>query len=863
MSTHKDNFNLNIQNNKSDTFELSKNTKKIIHKIINEEMKLNFTKFISSYQINIKDKKYFEEYLSEIYEELLSYSHKKKGISKYIFIKFFNLPGMISRRLFSVFNNNNDEEYLNSENFINHMKNLFTGNTEYLFKLIFNLFDFDNDGIITYEDVSLILSYIPIRHNKYDKKKFKFEQDQFVDRIQTQEEIAFALKILFSSKNSILYKDFIDIIKNQNSDIFIFLLLFILERKPFTKDIIEIYKEENISEEEEESDNEDNLNNQKDIYIKSPTLNEEKFKTPQTLKKTLIKNQKKTPLNNPIVVYKENINNNYDPNRELEQKKLKKKICLHQSKSDENINFFNEKNKEKNNITIISKNHEILTKINFIKLNLKDDKIFSLKRKSKYINEDMKGNNIPYSISSYLKLKCFKLKENNINNNDEEPEDSGGSFVSSVSDSRKSSISSISDKDEEAFTKLPKDYKLSENKNIKEGHFYKLSSNGKIKKYFVKLINNHLFYFKNEDSEHCGMDCLIRAFIKESYPREIDGKYYYCFILILKKKEKEVFIDNEEEYNFWLKTFKNLLHCEDINDFYEIQNKIGEGRFAHVFRGIHKPSQRIVAIKILEKENLSSQEMNMIQNEIEILKICQHPNILKLYDVIENHEKFYIITELIDNPDLFTYLENENFDISEIQANKIIRKLASALFYLNIFGIVHRDIKPENILLSNKNQDFNIKLIDFGLGIILGPYEKSEQPFGTVSYCAPEVLSGKKYDKSVDIWCLGVLSYLLLVGKLPFDDPDDNENEIARQTINDPPPFIEDKWNNISNEAKDFVNKCLEKDPNNRIKINEILKHKWLKKYISDEQKDKVNKLERLSSFEILKILSPNSIYEA
>ena len=862
MSTYEDNFNLNIQKNKSDTFELSKNTKKIIHKIINEEMKLNFTKFISSYQININDKKYFEEYLSEIYEELISYSHKKKGISKYIFIKYFNLPGMISRRLFAVFNNNNDEEYLNSENFIGHMKNLFTENTEYLFKLIFNLFDFDNDGIITYEDVSLILSYIPIRHNKYYKNKFKFEQDQFVDRIQTQEEIAFALKILFSSKNSIIYNDFIDIIKNQNSDIFIFLLLFILERKPYTKDIIEIYKEENISEEEEESDNEDNLNNQKDIYIKSPNLNEEKFKTPQTLKKTLITNQKKTPLNNPIVVYKENINNNYTLNRGLEQKNLKKKNNLHQSKSNENINFLNEKNRKKNNITIISKNHEIFTKIKFFKLNL-HDKIFSMKRKSKNFNKHKKSNNTSFNISSYLKLKCFKLDENNNINNDEASNNSRKSFVSSVSDSRKSSFSSVSDKNEVTSSEIHKDSKLSENKDIKEGHFYKLSSNGKIKKYFVKLINNHLFYFKNEDSGHCGMDCLIRAFIKESYPREIDGIYYYCFILLLKKKEKEFYLDNEEEYNFWLKTFKNILHCEDINDFYDIQNKIGEGRFAHVYRGIHKPSQRIVAIKILEKENLSSQEMNMIQNEIEILKICQHPNILKLYDVIENHEKFYIITELIDHPDLFTYLENENFDISEIQANKIIRKLASALYYLNIFGIVHRDIKPENILLSNKNQDLNIKLIDFGLGIILGPYEKSEQPFGTVSYCAPEVLSGKKYDKSVDIWCLGVLSYLFLVGKLPFDDPDDNENEIARQTINDPPPFIEDKWNNISNEAKDFVNKCLEKDPNNRIKINEILKHKWLKKYISDEQKDKVNKLERLSSFEILKILSPNSIYEA
>ena len=250
----------------------------------------------------------------------------------------------------------------------------------------------------------------------------------------------------------------------------------------------------------------------------------------------------------------------------------------------------------------------------------------------------------------------------------------------------------------------------------------------------------------------------------------------------------------------------------------------------------------------------------MIQNEIDILKICQHPNIVKLYDVIEDDEKIHIIMELIEGPDLFCYLEKKNFDISELEANQIINKLSSALFYLNVFGIVHRDIKPENILLTNNSPNYDIKLIDFGLGIILGPEEKSEQPFGTVSYVSPEVLCGNEYDKSVDIWCVGILSYLLLVGRLPFDNPDDDENEIARQTINDPVPFSENKWNNISVEAKDFVNKCLQKNPFNRINITKILEHDWLKKYISKEQKNKEDNFESLSSHEILRILNPEFI---
>ena len=183
------------------------------------------------------------------YQKILSRSHKKKGISKYIFSQYFNLPGLISHRLFIVFNNNeSDKEYLSSDNFIDNMLNLFAGNFNELSNIIFQLFDFKNDGNITCDEISIILSYIPISHMNYDNKKFRFEQDEFIDRINSQEEIALSLEILFANKKSITYNEFVDIIKNKNSDIFIFLLIFILERKPFSKEIIEIYKDDDCEE---------------------------------------------------------------------------------------------------------------------------------------------------------------------------------------------------------------------------------------------------------------------------------------------------------------------------------------------------------------------------------------------------------------------------------------------------------------------------------------------------------------------------------------------------------------------------------------------------------------------------------------
>ena len=859
MSKFGFNIDLNMKKEKSETFELPKKTKKLISKMLKEEMSLNFTKFISPYILNKTQKKYFEEYLQEISKELISRSHKKKGISKYIFSQYFEFPGLISHRLFTVFNNNDkNEEYLSGENFIDNMLDLFTGSFDELSYIIFKLFDFKNDGNITSDEISIILSYIPISHKNYDNKKFRFEQDEFIDRIKSQEEIALSLEILFSNKKSITYNEFVDIIKNKNSDIFIFLLIFILERKPFSKEIIEIYKEDNCDEEieenEEESDSDEK--NQKDVYIIPPIINTEKTNTPKIKKKPIVLPVTNISLNNPIIIGNSENNNSAKNNGKNENNKPNN---LHHSKSDENIKNINEKHRDDEKTVISYTNLNHCSEINFIKLKSNETKDFPIRRKS-HINNIFSKNPKIIHTKSFWQLNNFKLNKefslNKIEDNSEESEDSN-LLSDKSSDSNEDSDNSKDTKSLESSIEKKGNNKINRN-IIKEGYLYRISESGKIKKLWFRLINKHLFYFKSKDSAHSGMNCLIKVFIKESFAREINNKDYYCFTLIFGKKEKEYFVDNEEDYLVWLKIFRKLLHCENIKDLYDIQNKIGEGKYATVYKGVYKISERIAAIKVLEKENLSSNELNMIQNEIDILKICQHPNIVKLYDVIEDDEKMHIIMELIEGPDLFCHLEKKNFDINELEANKIVHQLSSALFYLNIFGIVHRDIKPENILLTSKSQNYDIKLIDFGLGIILGPKEKSEQPFGTVSYVSPEVLCGNEYDKSVDIWCVGILSYLLLVGRLPFDNPDDDENEIARQTINDPPPFTEEKWNKVSIEAKDFVNKCLQKDPLVRININEILEHDWLKKYISEEQKNKENNIESLSSHEVLRILNPD-----
>ena len=177
----------------------------------------------------------------------------------------------------------------------------------------------------------------------------------------------------------------------------------------------------------------------------------------------------------------------------------------------------------------------------------------------------------------------------------------------------------------------------------------------------------------------------------------------------------------------------------------------------------------------MKKGQLSSPELELVKREIEILKLCQHPHLIKLLDVFENQEYIYIVSELLHGGDMFSYMEKRDFRIPESRACKLVHSLATALFYLHSYGIVHRDLKPENMLMVDDGEESDIKIADFGLAKMVGPNEVCKESFGTLSYVAPEVLLQQSYDKSADVWSLGVVSYLLLCGSLPFDSDDDKE----------------------------------------------------------------------------------------
>jgi serine/threonine protein kinase len=231
------------------------------------------------------------------------------------------------------------------------------------------------------------------------------------------------------------------------------------------------------------------------------------------------------------------------------------------------------------------------------------------------------------------------------------------------------------------------------------------------------------------------MHHLSGVFLKEERPIVYEGVSLYAFSVIYPKKTRVYYVDNENEYKEWIKSIRLSTGYSNLTDIYEVKQKIGNGKFGQVRLGVHKETQRKVAVKVMSKKEMKTLDLELVRTEIEILKICQHPNIIRLYDVFENEEYIYIIMEHCGGGDLFSYIEKRGFKVDEKRGAQLIHKLSTAMYYLHSYGIAHRDLKPENILMTDHSDTADLRLVDFGLSKIIGPNENCEEPFGTlVSY---------------------------------------------------------------------------------------------------------------------------------
>jgi len=264
----------------------------------------------------------------------------------------------------------------------------------------------------------------------------------------------------------------------------------------------------------------------------------------------------------------------------------------------------------------------------------------------------------------------------------------------------------------------------------------------------------------------------------------------------------------------------------NVRDIYDFGDELGRGAFAVVRIATHKKSKRKYAVKIIDKKNLGDSHAISLKREIEIMHQVSHPNIIRLRQVFENEKKYvYLVMELVTGGELFDRIvEKENY--SERDAAILIKKMVDALKYLHTKGIAHRDLKPENILLAHVSSDTDVKLADFGLSRMIDESTMMKTACGTPTYVAPEVLQATGYGTEVDMWSIGVITYILLSGFPPFYG--DTVPEIFEAIMSGTFDYPEESFDKISKEAKDFINNLLKTDAKQRLSAEAALKHPWL-----------------------------------
>jgi len=220
------------------------------------------------------------------------------------------------------------------------------------------------------------------------------------------------------------------------------------------------------------------------------------------------------------------------------------------------------------------------------------------------------------------------------------------------------------------------------------------------------------------------------------------------------------------------------------------------------------------------------------------MKKVEHPNVLRLQEVFETDETITLVMELVTGGELF-YKIVEKGNYSEKDASSIVRQMIKGVDYLHSQGIAHRDLKPENLLCAGESVDgeeykpFRVVIADFGLSKIFEGGEQLETSCGTPDYVAPEVITAEgSYDKSVDMWSCGVITYVLLCGFSPFLSS--TQTGLFEKIIKVEYDFPDPEWTNISPNAKDFIKHLLVKDPKTRYTATECIEHPWLKG--SDQQ---------------------------
>lgn len=277
----------------------------------------------------------------------------------------------------------------------------------------------------------------------------------------------------------------------------------------------------------------------------------------------------------------------------------------------------------------------------------------------------------------------------------------------------------------------------------------------------------------------------------------------------------------------------------DVRSHYRIGPVLGSGSFGQVRACVKRTTSETFAVKIMSKEVPKEKRHGtnnvdfalMFRNEVSILDSLDHPHVIKIHEFFEDKHFLYAIMDKCEGGELFSQIIRKR-RFSERDAAQLTKQMLSAISYIHSEGIIHRDVKAENFLFDKRSPNAKLILIDFGMSARVTDHEKPlKQLCGSPHYVAPELIR-RCYSFKVDLWALGVVVFLMLYGKYPFEGAD--QRAIVQAILNAQPDY-NCRPTPPSQLAIDFMSQLLMKDPEHRLGPEEAMQHPWIKKYTQDD----------------------------
>ena len=402
--------------------------------------------------------------------------------------------------------------------------------------------------------------------------------------------------------------------------------------------------------------------------------------------------------------------------------------------------------------------------------------------------------------------------------------------------------------------------KIYQNGNKKEITVFKFKQGKKLdKKIKLVLVNYYIFYFKKSGNSYL-FKKIIPIFSLFAKKHTIDNLTLLTFSSTLHNFDKQYsFIcENEDDTDKFFQWFNKNIHHKDINEYFSFKCELGKGKFGHVFLAERLKDKKLFAIKIVLKCNPTEEEYKINRWESTIFN-CLHniknENVIKTIQRYESETKIFFVFEYVKGSDLKTYMKSNEYNQNINSLNNLLNitfQILKGVQCLHKYGIIHRDIKSANIMVSEDYLDDSkgtpknsVKIVDFGLSRILGKFEFSEDPYGSLCFKAPELIKHMKYNFKVDIWAVGITLFYIIYGELPFEKG--GKEEIKNSIISEPVSYysnniisdfnyirdlgeVDGIYNTKSSVLYSIMRDCLEKKQDKRFNIEQLVK-KYIDKF--------------------------------